>query len=109
MLATIVGRAVQLSGSDAGAIYEYDEEREVFLPRATEQLEAEIVETMLSTPVRKGEGATAQLAETTSPSSCPTSRPPADSRVRSALVRAGYRAAARRSLVREDVSSAASP
>src|SRR3989442_3892885 len=58
VLATIVGRAVQLSGTDAGVIYEYDEQRQVFLPRATERLEADIVETMLATPVRKGEGAT---------------------------------------------------
>jgi GAF domain-containing protein len=56
VLGTIVGRAVQLSESDAGVIYEYNEEREVFVPRATEHLEAEILETMLATPVRKGEG-----------------------------------------------------
>jgi GAF domain-containing protein len=68
VLSTIVARATQLSGTDAGVIYEYDEHREVFLPRATERLEAEIVETMLSTPVRKGEGATGRLAETSSAS-----------------------------------------
>jgi two-component system, NtrC family, sensor kinase len=55
VLSTIVARATNLSGTDAGVIYEYDEQREVFLPRATEHLEAEIVETMLATPVRKGE------------------------------------------------------
>jgi GAF domain-containing protein len=58
VLSTIVSRATQLSGTDAGVIYEYDDGREVFLPRATEHLGAEIVETMLATPVRKGEGAT---------------------------------------------------
>src|SRR5262249_12952758 len=58
VLSTVVARATQLSGTDAGVIYEYDEQREIFVPRATEHLEAEIVETMLSTPVRKGEGAT---------------------------------------------------
>src|SRR5262249_8654272 len=36
VLTTIVSRAQQLSGADAGVIYEYDEEREIFLPRATE-------------------------------------------------------------------------
>jgi two-component system, NtrC family, sensor kinase len=55
VLSTIVARATNLSGTDAGVIYEYDEQREVFRPRATEHLEAEIVETMLATPVRKGE------------------------------------------------------
>ena len=44
VLSAIVSRATQLSGTDAGVIYEYDEQREVFLPRATEHLEAEIVE-----------------------------------------------------------------
>jgi two-component system, NtrC family, sensor kinase len=54
VLSTIVARATELSGTDAGVVYEYDKDREVFLPRATEHLEAEIVETMLATPVRKG-------------------------------------------------------
>src|SRR4030095_12428718 len=67
VLSTIVSRATQLSGTDAGVIYEYDERREVFLPRATEHLEAEIVETMLATPVRKGGGATGRLARRAEP------------------------------------------
>jgi GAF domain-containing protein len=54
VLRTIVTRAAQLSGTEAGVIYEYDESREIFVPRATEHLEAEIVETMLATPVRRG-------------------------------------------------------
>ncbi|HMH48642.1 MAG TPA: response regulator, partial [Candidatus Acidoferrum sp.] len=103
VLATIVSRAVQLSGSDAGVVYEYDEPREIFMPRATAQLEAEIVETMLSTPVRKGEGATGQLAESPEPIQLPNIlEAPAESRVRSALVRAGYRALLAVPLVRED-------
>jgi GAF domain-containing protein/CheY-like chemotaxis protein/HPt (histidine-containing phosphotransfer) domain-containing protein len=104
VLATIVSRAVQLSGSDAGVVYEYDEQREVFLPRATAQLEAEIVETMLSTPVRKGEGATGQLAESQAPVQLPDmlEAPTIESQVRGALVRAGYRALLAVPLVRED-------
>ena len=90
MLSTIVARATQLSGTDAGVIYEYDEMREVFMPRATEHLEAEIVETMLATPVRKGEGATGRLAEVPEPIQVPDIlKAPAESRVRGALVRAG--------------------
>src|SRR5207237_10480306 len=38
VLGTIVARATQLSGTDAGVIYEYDESREIFVPRATEHL-----------------------------------------------------------------------
>jgi GAF domain-containing protein len=35
VLTTIVGRAVQLSGTDGGTIFEYDEGTEEFAPRAT--------------------------------------------------------------------------
>jgi signal transduction histidine kinase/putative methionine-R-sulfoxide reductase with GAF domain len=102
VLSTIVVRATQLSGTDAGVIYEYDEQREIFVPRATEQLEAEIVETMLATPVRKGEGATGRLAELREPIQVSDIlAAPAESRVRGALVRAGYRALLAVPLVRE--------
>jgi GAF domain-containing protein len=103
VLNTIVARATHLSGTDAGVIYEYDEQREIFVPRATEHLEAEIVETMLATPVRRGEGATGQLAEVHEPNQVPDILvTPAESRVRGALVRAGYRALLAVPLVRED-------
>jgi two-component system, NtrC family, sensor kinase len=102
VLRTIVARATQLSGTDAGVIYEYDEPREVFVPRATERLEDEIVATMLATPVRKGEGATGQLAEALRPVQLPdVLASPAESRVRGVLVRAGYRALLAVPLVRE--------
>ncbi|HKF65684.1 MAG TPA: GAF domain-containing protein, partial [Vicinamibacterales bacterium] len=103
VLSTIVARATQLSGTDAGVIYEYDEESEVFLPRATEHLEAEIIETLLATPVRRGEGATGRLAEVQEPVQLPDILvAPTESRVRAALVRAGYRALLAVPLVRED-------
>jgi GAF domain-containing protein len=103
VLRTIVARATELSGTDAGVVYEYDEHREVFVPRATEHLEADIVETMLATPVRKGEGATGRLAEVPQPIQVPDIlAAPAESRVRGALVRAGYRALLAIPLVRED-------
>jgi two-component system, NtrC family, sensor kinase len=103
VLSTIVARATQLSGTDAGVIYEYDEPREVFVPRATEHLDDEIVETMLATPVRKGEGATGRLAEGQEPIQVPDIlAAPAESRVRAALVRAGYRALLAVPLVGED-------
>jgi len=60
---------------------------------ATEHLENEIVETMRATPVRKGEGVTGRLAEVQQPLQLPDIlTAPADSRVRGALVHAGYRA-----------------
>src|SRR5262249_49852789 len=41
VLTTIVARATQLAGANAGVIYEYDEQRALFEPRATERLEAD--------------------------------------------------------------------
>jgi signal transduction histidine kinase len=68
-----------------------------------EHLEAELVETLLATPVRKGEGATGRLAEVQEPIQVPdVLEAPAESHVRSALVRAGYRALLAVPLVRED-------
>jgi signal transduction histidine kinase len=102
VLSTIVARATQLSDTDAGVIYEYDEPREIFVPRATERLEAEILETMLATPIRKGEGATGQLAQIHEPIQLPdVLAAPAESRVRGALVQAGYRALLAVPLIRE--------
>ncbi len=92
VLSTIVARASELAGADAGVIYEYDEGREVFVPRATERLEADIVNAMIATPVRKGEGATGRLAQVQEPvqvADIVVAR--AESRVRDVLVRAGYR------------------
>src|SRR5262249_23812856 len=102
VLSTIVARATQLSGSDAGVIYEYDEVRHIFTPRATEHLEAAIVDTMLATPPRKGEGATGRLAEEAAPIQVPDIlAAPGESRVRGALVRSGYHALLAVPLVRE--------
>jgi signal transduction histidine kinase len=94
--------SASLSGTDAGVIYEFDEQRAIFLPRATEHLEAEIVETMLATPVRKGEGATGRLAEVQEPVQLSNMlAAPAESRVRGALVQAGYNALLAVPLTRE--------
>src|SRR4030095_14839626 len=103
VLSTIVARATELSGTDAGVVYEYDAQREVFLPRASEHLETEIIETMLATPVRRGEGATGRLAEVQEPIQlADILAAPAESRVRGVLVRAGYRALLALPLVCED-------
>ena len=104
VLRTIVARATQLTGMDAGIIYEYDERREVFEPRATEQLEAEIVRALVATPIRKGEGATGRLADVREPIQLPDILDDASARipVRDALVRAGYRALLAVPLVREE-------
>ena len=44
VLSTIVGRAVQLSGTDCGVIYEYDESKAEFHLWASHRMEEELVE-----------------------------------------------------------------
>jgi PAS domain S-box-containing protein len=57
VLATIVSRAVQLSGSYSGIVYEYDEPTETFHSRATHQISPEYLEVLRAAPIRLGEGA----------------------------------------------------
>src|SRR5262249_15484058 len=93
VLTTIVSRAVQISGMDAGAIYEYDEIAEVFHLRATEGLPHEFLE---SAPIlRKGEGVTGQLAVMRAPVQIPDISVPGtyQSRARDVLLGLGLRAA----------------
>ncbi len=71
VLATIVSRANQLSGSDGGAIYEYDEDTDTFHLRATQNIDAELIELLRSTSIRKGEGAMGRMAETREPTQIP--------------------------------------
>ena len=67
VLSTIVGRAVQLSGTDCGIIYEYDEPTQEFHLRASYQMEQELVDAYQATPLRLGQGATGRAAETRVP------------------------------------------
>ena len=104
VLTTIVSRANQLSGTDAGAIYEYDEQAEEFYLRATQNLEQEFVELLRETPILKGEGVTGQMADTREPTQIPDilQEGAYQSRLRDPLIRLGYRALLAVPLLRED-------
>ena len=103
VLSAIVARATMLADADAGVIYEYDEQREIFEPRATERLEDDIVQALVTTPVRKGQGATGRLAEVREPIQVTDVRARgAQLPVRDVLIRAGYQALLAVPLVRED-------
>jgi GAF domain-containing protein/anti-sigma regulatory factor (Ser/Thr protein kinase) len=67
VLSTIVRHAVQLSGTDCGIIYEYDEPTQEFHLRASYQMEQELVDAYRATPLRLGQGATGRAAETKMP------------------------------------------
>jgi signal transduction histidine kinase len=67
VLSTIVSRAVQLSATDCGIIYEYDEPTQEFHLRASYQMEQELVNAYQATPLRLGQGATGRAAATKTP------------------------------------------
>src|SRR5262249_5740009 len=94
VLATIVSRAVDLSGTDCGVIYEFDEATEEFNLRASHRMEPEAGEGLRAAKIKLGEGATCQAAMTRSPVQIPDTfelRERAVSRVRPLLNRLGYR------------------
>jgi signal transduction histidine kinase len=104
VLATVVARAVQISGTDCGVVYEYDEERQEFHLRASHRMEQEVVEALRATPIRLGEGVTGRAATTRGPVQVPDildERELAGTRVRPTLARLGYRSLLSVPLLRE--------
>jgi GAF domain-containing protein len=67
VLATIVARAVQLSGTSSGVLYEYDEATQTFHLQASHQTEAEVVEALRASPIQLGEGATGRAVARRAP------------------------------------------
>src|SRR5262245_20447840 len=101
VLQTIVMRASELAGADGCSIWEYDEVKEEFRPRASLNLE---VEQVRATPVRKGEGVVGRLAETRTPIQVAdiTVAGAYQGRLRDTILQAGYRALLAVPLLRED-------
>jgi PAS domain S-box-containing protein len=56
VLTTIVAHAVDLSGTDAGAMHEYDQESGTFMLRATHGMDDELVAGLRTNQVKFGEG-----------------------------------------------------
>ena len=84
VLSTIVRHAVQLSGTNCGIIYEYDEPTQEFHLRASYQMEQELVNAYQATPLRLGQGATGRAAETRTPTQIADLRQEHDSTPRDA-------------------------
>jgi len=103
VLKTIVGRAVQLSGLDAGVIYEYDQENDLFLLRASERFDESGVAEFRGATIRRGEGAVGRSVEIGQPTQVPdTHAPDYPAHLRGLLDRAGFRALLAVPLLRED-------
>ena len=93
VLKTIVSRAVQLTGLDAGAIYEYDTATEQFHLRAAENISEEMLEVLRSTPIRKGDGAVGGTAVAREPIQVPETQDESyKSQFRDLIIRTGRRA-----------------
>ncbi len=94
VLATIVARAVQLSVTVGGLVYEYDEARQEFHLRSAHHMEEELVEAVRAAPIRLGEGASGQEAALQAPvqvTDILDEREYAVTRLRPILARLGYR------------------
>jgi len=104
VLETIVSHAVQLSGTDCGVIYEYDEAAKEFHLKANYRMEDEAVEAVRATPVRLGEGATGRAVIMREPVQLPDildQREYSGTRARPLLTRLGYRSLLSVPLLRE--------
>jgi GAF domain-containing protein len=103
VLATIVARAIELSGTDAGTIWEYEPTREEFHLRAACNLEDDIAGVLRATPLRRGEGTVGRLADTRAPIQVADISEVNAYRGRlEVIVRSGYRAILSLPLLRED-------
>src|SRR3990170_4102328 len=104
VLTRIVSHAVQLSGTDGGAIYEYDESSEEFLLRATDHMEEELINALRAHPPRLGDGVVGRAAPSREPieiANISEERAYAP-RMRELLARFGFRASLAVPLLRED-------
>jgi GAF domain-containing protein len=104
VLSTIVSRAIQLSGTDGGSVYEYDEATEEFSLRASRDLPEAYVEQVRGTRPRKGEGAVGRVAQTRGPVQIAdiSDATTYESRVRNMLLQIGLRALLAVPLIAED-------
>jgi GAF domain-containing protein/anti-sigma regulatory factor (Ser/Thr protein kinase) len=104
VLNTIVSRAIQLSETDGGSVYEYDEATEEFSLRASRHLPEAYVEQVRDARPRKGEGAVGRVAQTREPVQIADISDPAvyESRVRNMLLQIGLRALLAVPLIAED-------
>jgi signal transduction histidine kinase len=101
VLTTIISRANQLSGTEGGLIFEYDDVSEELHLRAVQNIDEELVRALRERPLRKGEGVTGRVVETRAPFQVPEITAEGAYPVRDIFIRAGYRALLAVPLVRE--------
>jgi signal transduction histidine kinase/DNA-binding response OmpR family regulator len=105
VLTSVVSHAVELSGSDAGAIYEYDETTEEFHLRASHQMEEQLAQALRLNPIRFGSGTMGRAAATGAPvqvTDILDEHESSATRMRTILRELGYRSLLVIPLLRED-------
>ena len=101
VLTSIVSHAVELSKTDAGTIYEFDEATQSFVPRANYGMAEELIEALRQSHIRVGEGAVGQMARTRAAFQIGDLESEPHYALRF-LIEAGYRALLAVPLLRED-------
>ena len=102
VLSKIVANAVQLSGTEAGAIYEFDETNEEFQLRATHSMSEELLQAIQKFRVKLGETVVGEAGLKREPVQVPDMLDEPNYPLRDALQRAGFRALLAVPLLRED-------
>jgi signal transduction histidine kinase len=92
VLSTIISRAVQLSGTDAGTIYAFDHDRQEFQLRASYGMDEELVATIKDRKVRMGETMISDAAIQRRPVQVADMMHESPSLVLDVILRAGFRA-----------------
>jgi signal transduction histidine kinase len=92
VLQTIVSKAVQLSRTDAGAIYVFDEPRQEFQLQATYGTEEGLVAALRQQHLGLGEHVIGQAARSRAPVQVPELREDPAQPVQNLIIKAGYRA-----------------
>jgi len=102
VLATIVAHAVELSGTESGAIYEFDETVEQFQLRATHRMSEELTRAIREAGVKLGETAVGRAGVSREAVQVPDILEEPTYPLREIIVRDGFRALLAVPLVRED-------
>src|SRR5438132_8787648 len=105
VLTTVVARAVELSATEGGVIYEYDEQAREFHLTASHHMHEELTEALKAAPMHLGEGAVGQAAVMRAPIQVPDTfdeQGYAVTRIRPILAHLGYRSLLAVPLLREE-------
>src|SRR5262249_47434740 len=102
VLTTIVTHAVQLSKSEGGTIYEFDEGQRVFLPRANFRISQELIEALRDSRIHLGDTVVGKSAEARAAVQIPDLAGEPTFQIYDVIEKAGFRALLAVPLLREE-------